>query len=75
MTRMASFYCGKTRRTEIQCNAVLPGVTIGEGCVIGAGSVVSRSIPAGSLAFGNPCRVVGKITEKDRISEHPELFE
>lgn len=56
------------------CVTVLPGVTIGKGCVIGAGSVVTKSIPANSLAFGNPCRVVREITEKDRLSNRPELF-
>lgn len=40
---------------------VLPGVTIGDNCVIGAGSVVNRDIPANSVAVGNPCRVVKKI--------------
>lgn len=40
---------------------VLPGVTIGDNCVIGAGSVVNRDIPAGSLAVGNPCRVIRRI--------------
>ena len=44
---------------------VCGGVTIGEGCVIGAGSVVTRDIPPYSLAAGNPCRVIRKITEKD----------
>ena len=43
---------------------VCGGVTIGEGCVIGAGSVVTRDIPPYSLAAGNPCRVIRKITEK-----------
>lgn len=42
---------------------VLPGVTIGEGCVIGAGSVVNRDIPPYSLAVGNPCRVVRRLEE------------
>jgi acetyltransferase-like isoleucine patch superfamily enzyme len=37
---------------------VLKGVTIGEGSVIGAGSVVTQDIPAGSIAAGNPCRVI-----------------
>lgn len=37
---------------------VLPGVTIGENSVIGAGSVVTKDIPANSLAVGNPCRVI-----------------
>src|SRR5699024_924468 len=36
---------------------VCPGVTIGENAVIGAGSVVTRDIPAAVLAVGNPCRV------------------
>lgn len=40
---------------------VLPGVTIGDNCVIGAGSVVTKSIPANSVAAGNPCRVIRKL--------------
>lgn len=44
---------------------VLPGVKIGSNVVIGAGSLVNKDIPDGSLAFGNPCKVVRKITEKD----------
>lgn len=46
---------------------VLPGVTIGDGSVIGAGSVVTRDIPPGVVAAGNPCRVLRPVTEKDRI--------
>ncbi len=46
---------------------VICGVTIGDGCVIGAGSVVTRDIPPDSLAVGNPCRVIRKITEKDNL--------
>ena len=45
---------------------VLPGVTIGDNTVIGAGSVVIRDIPAGVLAVGNPCRVVRQIADKPR---------
>jgi maltose O-acetyltransferase len=37
---------------------VCPGVTIGRGSVIGAGSVVTRDIPPGVVAVGNPCRVI-----------------
>lgn len=40
---------------------VLPGVTIGNNCVIGAGSVVTHDIPSNSVAVGNPCRVIKKI--------------
>ena len=53
---------------------VCGGVTIGEGCVIGAGSVVTRDIPPYSLAAGNPCRVIRKITEKDLMSDGIEKF-
>ena len=45
---------------------VLPGVTIGDGSVIGAGSVVTKDIPAGVVAVGNPCRVIREITDRDR---------
>ena len=40
---------------------VLPGVSIGDNCIIGAGSVVTRDIPSGTVAAGNPCRVLKKI--------------
>lgn len=40
---------------------VLPGVTIGDNCVIGAGSVVNKDIPSGMLAAGNPCRIIRKL--------------
>lgn len=43
------------------------GVTIGEGAVIGSGSVVTRDIPPMVVAAGNPCRVLRKITEADRL--------
>ncbi len=45
---------------------ILPGVRIGDNTVIGAGSVVTKDIPAWSVAAGNPCRVIRKITEEDR---------
>ena len=51
------------------------GVTIGEGSVIGAGSVVTRDIPSGVFAAGNPCRVIRKITENDTIYKKNFLFE
>ena len=44
---------------------VLPGVRIGYGSVIGAGSVVSRDIPPMTVALGTPCRVVRAITDED----------
>lgn len=42
---------------------ILPGVTIGSRAVIGAGSVVTRDVPEGVFAAGNPCRVIREITE------------
>ncbi len=45
---------------------VLPGVTIGNNVVIGAGSVVTKDIPDDVIAVGNPCKVIRKITEEDR---------
>ena len=45
---------------------ICPGVTIGSNCVIGAGSVVTKYIPDWSVAAGNPCRVIRKITDEDK---------
>lgn len=52
---------------------ILADVTIGEGTVIGAGSVVTKNIPAGVIAAGNPFRVIRRITEKDRLGFKKEL--
>lgn len=46
---------------------VLPGVTIGDNTVIGAGSVVTKDIPSGVVAVGNPCRVLREVGEHDKI--------
>ena len=62
---------------------VLPGVTIGDNTVIGAGSVVTKDIPANVVAAGNPCRVLRSIDERDeacyfkghRFDEQPERTE
>ena len=48
-------------------STILSGVTIGDDAVIGAGSVVTRDIPPGVVAAGNPCRVLRKITEEDKV--------
>ena len=44
---------------------VLPGITIGRNSVIGAGSVVTKSIPTYSVAVGNPCRVIRELPKED----------
>ena len=59
---------------------ILPGVTIGDNSVIGAGSVVTKDIPANVVAFGNPCHVYREIDEHDdeyyfrghRFADQPE---
>jgi maltose O-acetyltransferase len=44
----------------------MAGVDIGEGCTIGAGAVVTRSIPSWSVAVGNPARIVKVLEESER---------
>ncbi|MBR4451592.1 MAG: sugar O-acetyltransferase [Clostridia bacterium] len=54
------------RNVWIGANTVIvPGVTIGENCVIGAGSVVTKDIPPNTVAVGNPCRVLREIGDRD----------
>ncbi|WP_152395710.1 sugar O-acetyltransferase [Paenibacillus guangzhouensis] len=50
--------------------SILPGVTIGDNSVIGAGSVVTKDIPSGVIAAGNPCRVIRLITDEDKRKYH-----
>ena len=45
---------------------VVPGVTVGDGCVIGAGSVVTHDIPPYSIAVGNPAKVISSVKEKTK---------
>ncbi len=45
---------------------ILPGVAIGDNTVVGAGSVVTRDLPANVVAVGSPCRVLREIGERDR---------
>lgn len=53
---------------------IIGGVTIGEGSTVGAGSVVTKDVPSHSLAMGNPCRVIRKITKEDSIYLKKNLF-
>jgi len=60
---------------------VMPGVTIGDNTVIGAGSIVTKDIPSGVVAVGNPCRVLREVGPRDREYYYrdkkidPALFE
>lgn len=46
---------------------IVPGVEIGEGCIVGAGTVVSGKIEEYSIVVGNPCKVIGLREEKEYI--------
>ena len=70
-TRNTAYEYGKEVRIGdnvwIGGNTVIcPGVTIGDCCVIGAGSVVTKDIPSWTIAAGNPCRAIREITDADR---------
>jgi acetyltransferase-like isoleucine patch superfamily enzyme len=54
---------------------ILPFVVIGEGCLVGAGSVVTRDLPAGSVAFGNPATVRGRVDNLADISTRVRAHE
>ena len=45
---------------------IMPGITIGDNVVIGAGSVVTKDIPSNVVAVGNPCRILREVNEHDR---------
>lgn len=64
---------GKIRvgdRSFIGCNTtILPGVTIGSRCVIGAGSVVTKDVPDGMVVAGNPARIIMSTDEYARKSK------
>ena len=52
---------------------VLPGVTIGDNTVVGAGSIVTKDLPANVVAVGNPCHVLREINDRDRKYYFKEL--
>jgi maltose O-acetyltransferase len=61
------------------CSIILPGVTIGNNVIIGAGSVVTKDIPDNSVAVGNPARVIESTTDyinrqKDCFSKRPKYL-
>ena len=54
-------------------STILAGVHIGNGSVIGAGSVVTSDIPENVIAVGTPCKVLREITDKDRLNLNSEI--
>lgn len=70
--QQTTFFRTYARPIEVKDNVwigggsiLLPGVTVGENSVVGAGSVVTRSIPANCVAVGNPCKVIRVFEEGD----------
>lgn len=51
---------------------VMPGVSIGDNSVIGAGSIVTKDIPSNVVAYGNPCKVIRPISDKDKEFYHKD---
>lgn len=48
-------------------SVLLPGVTIGENALVGAGSVVTKDVPDAAIVAGNPARIVGRVREEERL--------
>lgn len=62
---------------EVWCGAnviILKGVNIGIGCVIGAGSVVTKNVPPFTVNFGNPCKPVKMILDDNNLRQHLQLL-
>ena len=53
----------------------MPGVEVGEGAIVSAGSIVSKDVPPFTVAQGNPAKVVADIAEMVRKNYAPEEFE
>ena len=67
----ADYWCvakGVRIGNNVWCGAnvtINPGVTIGDNTIIGSGSVVTKDIPSGVIAAGNPCKVIRQLTEEE----------
>ena len=48
-------------------SVLLPGITVGENALVGAGSVVTKDVPDGAIVVGNPARVVGTVRPEERL--------
>jgi len=55
------------------CSTIMPGVTIGEGCSIGAGSLVTKNMPEWTICYGSPCEPI-RLKPKEKQLHMEELF-
>lgn len=69
--RLGAIHIGKSVMIGME-SLIMPGVTIGDGAIVGAGSLVSKSIPAWTIAVGSPAKVVKQIPERDS-NEHTNI--
>ncbi len=51
---------------------ILPGITVNDGCTIGAGSIVTRDVPSRCVVVGNPARIIKRIKEDGTIVPEPQ---
>ena len=71
--RLGEIHIGKGCMIGME-SMIMPGVTIGEGAIVGAFSLVTKDIPENVVAFGNPCRVVRMINEHDEKYYYKNLM-
>lgn len=57
------------------CTTIMPGVTIGEGCSIGAGSLVTKSMPAWTICYGSPCKPIKPKPKERQLLMEKEFLE
>ena len=70
-TKLPYIYAPVTLKKGCQIgmgSIIMPGVTVGEGAIIGARSVVTKDIPAWTIAVGNPCKVIKEINNREDIN-------
>ena len=67
---------GEPNAPESCSDIILPGVTIGDGCSVGAGSLVTKDLPPWSLCYGSPCRVIEQKKSKEiRLQMEKEFLQ
>lgn len=55
-------------------STILPGLTIGEHAMVGAGAVVTKDVPAYSIVVGNPAKIIGDVRKRDQVDVHKDIY-